>query len=77
MADVKIKATDKVSAPVYVSYTRKEDYKVIKLKNSEQLYVEHNILADNLISRKLATEVKEVDFELGEKVIQQIGEVKN
>jgi hypothetical protein len=77
MADVKIKQGVLNTTPKYISYTRKEDYKVIKLKDSEELFVEHNILADNLISRKLATEVKDVDFELGEKVIQQIGEVKN
>lgn len=77
MADVKIKQGVLNTTPKYISYTRKEDYKVIKLKDSEELFVEHNILADNLISRKLAVEVKDVDFELGEKVIQQIGEVKN
>lgn len=76
MADVKIKQGVLNTTPKYISYTRKEDYKVIKLKDSEELFVEHKILADSLISRKLAVEVKDVDFELGEKVIQQIGEVK-
>lgn len=76
MADVKVKQGVLNTTPKYISYTRKEDYKVIKLKDSEELFVEHKILADSLISRKLAVEVKDVDFELGEKVIQQIGEVK-
>ena len=62
MAQVKVKSNE-VGSVTYISQDSKDDFKVIKLKENGQLYVEHNILADNLINRGLAEEVKKADFD--------------
>lgn len=50
--------------PRGISQSKKEDYKAIKLNEDGKIYVEHVLLADYLIKAKLATEAKDVKFEL-------------
>lgn len=49
-----------------VSFDKASEYKAIKLKSDGKVYVEHKVLADKLISKKLAEEAKGVDIELSE-----------
>lgn len=76
MAQAKVKSNE-VGSVTYISQDSKDDFKVIKLKENGQLYVEHNILADNLINRGLAEEVKKADFDLESKTIRKISDVKD
>lgn len=77
MANAKVKAEVKETAKVeYISYSKKEDFKAIKLNSDGQIYIEHKTLADNLIKRKKATEAKGVDFEVDQIGISIIKEIK-
>ncbi|SHH96005.1 hypothetical protein SAMN05421866_0047 [Chryseobacterium oranimense] len=49
-----------------VSFDKVSEYKAIKLKSDGVTYVEHKVLADKLISKKLAEEVKGVEIEVSE-----------
>lgn len=68
----KVKAEDAVQ---YVSTSRKSDYKAIKLKKDGKIYVEHVSLADSLIKKGVATEAKDVDFEVKPPHIKFVSEV--
>ena len=50
--------------PRGISQSEKSDWKAIKLIKDGKIYVEHVILADNLIKAKKAVEAKGVDFEV-------------
>lgn len=50
--------------PRGISQSEKSDWKAIKLIKDGKIYVEHVIMADNLIKAKKAVEVKGVDFEV-------------
>lgn len=77
MATAKVKVDTKETAKVeYVSYSRKDDFKAIKLNSDGQIYIEHKTLADNLIKRKKAIEAKGVDFEIEPLGISIIKEIK-
>jgi len=60
----------------YVSYSKKEDYKAIKLKSNGLVYVEHVDLANNLLKRDLATEAKSVKFSVEAGTSKFIEDVK-
>lgn len=62
--------------PRAYTYNRKKDFKVITLLSNGKTYVEHVVLADSLIAKKLAKEVKGVDFEITKPHIKFIEEVK-
>lgn len=48
----------------YVSYSKNEDYKAIKLLSDGKTYVEHKTLANNLVKKKLAEYVKDAKIEV-------------
>lgn len=74
----KLKKEGKVTHnPRAYSYNRKKDFKVITLTSNGKTYVEHVVLADSLIAKKKAKEVKGVDFELTTPHVKFIEEVKS
>ncbi len=75
----KLKVTEKEGKEVKgvkISFDKKEDYKAIKLKSDGKVYVEHKVLADKLIEKKQAEEVKGAEIELSESETQILKENK-
>lgn len=62
--------------PRGISQSKKSDYKAIKLIKDGKIYVEHVILADNLIKAKKAVEAKDVKFEVEAPHIKYVEDVE-
>ena len=75
MAKATIKSKKGSGKPTYLSMNDKSNFRVIKLNSDGKLYVEHKILADKLIKRKLA-EPSQVDFDLKKKTITKMSDVE-
>lgn len=74
-AEITLKEKDKNKSVTYISQSKKKDFKAIKLESNGKIYVEHRILAENLVKRKLAT-FENVDFELKKGSISKIEDVE-